>query len=171
MQQGTALDNTGSPRAQYGVRALCGAGVVLALCLLCGCSSSGGGAAYTAPNTTPPTVSDFAITAPQNGWQAGNCIIQLRATDKAGVATVTATVSGPNINGGSVPMQLVSGSGNLYQGSVAVPSNVSATGITNTYFVTAWATDTAGNSTSVAQSLSFSIPPPQDAPVAPPSSW
>ena len=40
-----------------------------------------------------------------------------------------------------------------------MPANVSSTGATNTYFVTAWATDSCRQLRHVAQSLSFSIPP------------
>jgi len=135
--------------------------------LLMGCSSSGGGAPYTPRDNEYPVVSEFSITPPNNGWRAGACQIQLRATDNVAVASVVARINGPDSSGDAVPLSLTPGSGGLYQGSGTVPANSNSNGQVNTYYVTAWAQDKAGNSTPVASSLTLSVPAP-DGPVPPP---
>jgi len=146
-------------------------GMSLCVLLWCGgCSSSGGGAPYTEGDHTPPTLSDFSITPPQNGWRAGDCIIEVKATDNIKVASVSARVSGPNVDGGSVPLLPVTGTPNLYRGKAPVPANTDPNGMTNTYFVTAWATDNDGNSSTVDKSLMLTVPPPE-APPGSPGTW
>ena len=142
--------------------------MLIGIALFTGCSSNGGGAPYVETDRVPPVVSDFAITPPNGDWRAGSCAIELRATDNEGVTSVLASVSGPGAAGDVVSLTLVEGSADLYRGSGVAPPNTDGAGRTNTYWVTAWALDEAGNSTTVEESLSFTIPPP-DAPLPPPS--
>jgi hypothetical protein len=105
-----------------------------------------------------PMVSEFALTPPADGWRGGTCYVRLMATDNVKVKDVTARLTGPGAPTDAVVLSLVSGTVQYYQGSVTVPANTNADGKDNTYYVTAWAKDDAGNTTSVEQSLSFTVP-------------
>ncbi len=115
-------------------------------------------------------VSDFAITPPNNGWRAGLCQITLTATDNKAVTSVVARISGTGASADPITLSEVANAPHHYQGSGKVPANTNSDGKANSYSVTAWAVDDAGNSTTVAQSLSFTIPA-VEAPQAPPSDW
>lgn len=124
--------------------------------IVAGCSTSGGGAQLQVKDTTAPVVRDFAITPPTGDWHAGPCSVSLQASDDVGVAEVTARISGPNANAAPVPLPCVGGA--AYAGTLPVPANVNSNGRDNTYQVTAWAVDAAGNTTPVAASLTFTVP-------------
>lgn len=148
--------------------------LVVAACLLAvglgGCSTSGGGAQYDQGDVTPPTVGDFAISPPNGGWRAGPCQVTLRADDNVKVASVIARIAGPGAGSDPIALTLETGTKDLYQGNIPVPANTNSDGTTNTYSITAWAIDAAGNSTAVDQSLTFTVPP-ADVPSPPPSAW
>ncbi len=148
-----------------GMRWIALTGLVL---LLAGCSTSGGGAKLATKDTTAPVVSGFTIDPPRGGWHAGTCALSLQATDDTGVTSVTARISGPNADAAPVALSLTSG--HTYTGTLTVPANVNSDGSDNTYLVTAWAMDAAGNTTPVDQSLAFTVPAPDGPPVAP-TAW
>ncbi len=150
---------------RHTILSICGIGLTLALA---GCQSNGGGAAFTEQDLVPPVVSGFTITAPAGGWRAGACRVSLHATDNQQVTSVVARLSGPNAPTDPTALALVSGTADQYQGDVPVPANINSDGSPVTYYVTAWAIDNAGNSTSVENSLSFTVPAPE-APQPPPT--
>jgi hypothetical protein len=136
-----------------------------------GCSSSGGGAPMIARDTTPPVITAFEISPPSAGWRAGLCGIHITATDStSSVESVTARITGPGSDGEAITLTPMLGAPGTYMGTGLVPANTNSDGTANSYFVTAWAQDPSGNSTTVAESLSFTVPAP-DGPLPPPSSW
>lgn len=135
--------------------------------MLAGCTSSGGGASYEARDTTPPSVANFAITPPDGSWRGGTCQVAVTATDNDQVAQVVAGISGPGLNT-QVPLTKATSSSSSYQGGITIPANTNGDGRTNTYYVTAWAIDATGNSSTVTQSLSFTVTSPDGPPVGPP---
>ncbi|MHB9022921.1 MAG: hypothetical protein ACYC7E_01915 [Armatimonadota bacterium] len=135
--------------------------------LAVGCSTSGGGAPFDPGDQIPPVITGFTIAPPAGDWHAGPCIIEVHATDETSMGLVTARISGPNASGDPVILELVAGTADTYIGSGPVPANTNANGQPNTYWVTAWAADAEGNSSTVEQSLSFSVPAP-DGPPPPP---
>lgn len=138
--------------------------------LLAGCSSTGGGASYEERDTIPPLVSNFAITPPNNAWRGGACQITVTATDNDQVQQVVAGISGPGVNS-QAPLSSVSAGSTNYQGNVTVPPNTNGDGSANTYYVTVWALDASGNSSTVTDSLSFIVSAPNGPPVEPPAGW
>jgi len=138
--------------------------------LLAGCHSSGGGAPFTEEDRVAPVVSDFTVEPPANGWRAGACRVTLRASDNQQVAGVVARLSGPNAPSDPTALALVAGTRDQYQGDVPVPANTNSNGVANNYFLTAWAQDNVGNSTSVAESVTFTVPAPEG-PHPPPTDW
>ncbi|HEY3416193.1 MAG TPA: hypothetical protein VGM23_04845 [Armatimonadota bacterium] len=149
---------------RHGLVILC---VISGWWLLAGCSTSGGGAPYQDVDRTPPVISSFNITPPPSDWHGGPCIIEIHATDETEMALVTARISGPNAPADAVVLQLVAGTTDSYVGTGTMPANTNANGQPNAYWVTAWATDKEGNSSTVDHSLSISIPAP-DGPPPPP---
>lgn len=136
--------------------------------LLAGCTSSGGGASYEERDTIPPRITSFDITPPAGDWRGGACQITVAATDNDAVADVMAGISGPGIN---TQVPLTGSAATSYVGSVSVPPNTHGDGKANTYYVTAWALDASGNSSTVTESLSFAIAAPEGPPIGPPVDW
>lgn len=145
-------------------------GMLVALCVCAGCSSSGGGAPFQDRDRVAPVVSDFSITPPSGGWRAGTCQIRMRAWDNERIESVTARISGAGYLSDPIVLSLKAGTKDQYEGSSVVPPNLNSEGKAATYSITAWATDNASNSTAVPDSLTFAVPAP-DAPLPPPSAW
>ncbi|MHB9130730.1 MAG: hypothetical protein ACYDBB_06530 [Armatimonadota bacterium] len=144
--------------------------ILLVDVLLIGCASSGGGAPYQDTDHVPPVVSGFAVTPPTRGWRGGDFTVEMHATDNIHIGSVYARVTGPYAGDSAITMSLISGSTDLYRGTGQAPANTNSNGTANTYHVAAWAVDDDGNSTTVDQSLSFTVPAP-DGPLPPPGEW
>jgi len=137
------------------------------LTLLAGCTTNGGGSQASLRDEVPPVVVEFTITPPANGWRAGACRVTLRATDNRRVKSVVVQLAGPNAGSDPVDLLLVAGSRDRFEGDVPVPANSSSGGKENKYSVTGWVIDVDGNTAAVAESLTFTVPPPPQPPAAP----
>ncbi len=137
-----------------------------------GCSTNGGGASPRDDDTVPPTIADFTLSPPElaEGWRGGSFTVEVRAEDDLRIGKVQARLTGPGASDAAITLTLIPGSDHRYRGVGTAPANTNVTGGANTYFVTAWAQDAAGNSSAVERSLSFTVPAPE-APLPPPTQW
>jgi probable HAF family extracellular repeat protein len=125
----------------------------------------------TPSDSQPPQLSNPAVQPASRNALGGDFTLSVQATDDQGIATVTATVNLPG--GGTQTITLArQGMTNTYSGVFTAPGNLGTT--PRTYTASFAATDTGGNTTTLALPGSFSVLPDQapvivSAGVSPPS--
>jgi hypothetical protein len=148
-------------RAALSVRICLGLGALcLAVFLVVGCGGGGGGS--STPIAAPVISQVRTVLSSGTSSLGGYVTIQAVVTDDTGVASVTATVTGPNGSTKTTTVPLVATELNLFYGVFSAPAI--STGGPETYTVAVNAKDDSGNSAQV-KTATFVVPdcpPPPD---------